>query len=376
MVLFYRSGARDYELENALTPEANKRLIRSAVKLLLNRGQTTAAKSLQDTPFQVYSAINSFMDDFHVLFVEAGVARYEELKQVFASDQGKAVLKLIADVITEIGPYIRLVALELDLSDQTVQGAADLTEIEINRLVYKYIGVNDGYLGDFSYRTHHEFYVDLGLEINPYSYDGTTRERFIQILSEQAPLEQATIIEGILDRYPVGTEPMRTIGEYKKQQAIINRLRGNQSMVPTDLKPTKNSVMLAIQDAEEMISNGRPASAVDRTHTMLHGYLVEVCENASIAVPKDPSVTLLFKLVRESHPAFAESVEGDTEIIRVVKALSSAADALNTIRNRLSVAHPNDVVLQNPEAVLAINAARTIIAYLRSRIDAHQTGGK
>jgi hypothetical protein len=46
---------------------------------------------------------------------------------------------------------------------------AGLTRLEIMRIVNRYIGVSGGYLGDFSYRTHADFYpeyCDLG--INPY----------------------------------------------------------------------------------------------------------------------------------------------------------------------------------------------------------------
>jgi hypothetical protein len=39
---------------------------------------------------------------------------------------------------------------------------------EILRLIKRYIGVsNDGYLGDFTYRTHEEFYPEFcGLDVN------------------------------------------------------------------------------------------------------------------------------------------------------------------------------------------------------------------
>ena len=72
-----------------------------------------------------------------------------------------------------------------------------LTRVEINKLVNRYIGVNGGYLGDFSYQKHHDFYLDLDLDIDPFNYDGTTRERFIKILSENPPNVQARILEGI-----------------------------------------------------------------------------------------------------------------------------------------------------------------------------------
>ena len=69
-----------------------------------------------------------------------------------------------------------------------------------------YIGVEGGYLGDFSYRRHQEFYSLLDLDIDTNEYTGTTRERFIAILKESSPAEQALIIRGILDQYPVDLE--------------------------------------------------------------------------------------------------------------------------------------------------------------------------
>jgi hypothetical protein len=59
-----------------------------------------------------------------------------------------------------------------------------LGRVEVSSVV-SYIGVHGGYLGDFSYASHADFYPSYcGLDINPNEYDGTTRERFIKILSE------------------------------------------------------------------------------------------------------------------------------------------------------------------------------------------------
>jgi hypothetical protein len=63
-----------------------------------------------------------------------------------------------------------------------------LTKGEIIRLVNGYIGVSGGYLGDFSYRTHSEFYPEYcQLDVDPANYEGTTRERFISILERSDP---------------------------------------------------------------------------------------------------------------------------------------------------------------------------------------------
>ena len=57
---------------------------------------------------------------------------------------------------------------------------------EIKFVVNQWIGVQGGYLGDFTYRTHADFYPEYcGIDnIDPHAYEGTTRVRFEQILSE------------------------------------------------------------------------------------------------------------------------------------------------------------------------------------------------
>ena len=70
---------------------------------------------------------------------------------------------------------------------------------DIYFIVNQYIGVNSGYLGDFNYRTHYEFYREYcDLEFDPYKMEGTTREKFIKILETSDPKTQARILRGNL----------------------------------------------------------------------------------------------------------------------------------------------------------------------------------
>ena len=81
-----------------------------------------------------------------------------------------------------------------------------LTKREVMIVVNRYIGVSGGYLGDFSYRTHSEFYPEYcDCDFDPNALEGTTRERFIQILLTADPEAQAKILRGVLERFPVET---------------------------------------------------------------------------------------------------------------------------------------------------------------------------
>ena len=60
---------------------------------------------------------------------------------------------------------------------------AGVSRQEVMKIVNRYIGVSGGHLGDFSYRTHADFYSEYcDVDVDPYDLDGTTRERFIEIL--------------------------------------------------------------------------------------------------------------------------------------------------------------------------------------------------
>lgn len=86
-----------------------------------------------------------------------------------------------------------------------------LSAREAEFVTRKWIGVSGGYLGDFSYRTHDEFYPDYcGIEdIEPYKLEGTTRVRFEQILLSQAPARQALILRGVVKKYPNPADEVR-----------------------------------------------------------------------------------------------------------------------------------------------------------------------
>lgn len=134
-----------------------------------------------------------------------------------------------------------------------------------------------------------------------------------------------------------------------------------------NLEMTSEVVERALKDSLQLLNSSGPASAVDRIHTALHGYMKAVCIKHNIAFEKQASLTELFKAVRVNHPAFDNINNGSGEVRKLVGALSTIIDTLNTLRNQASVAHPNDNILGEPEAYLAVNCARTLLHYLDAK---------
>jgi hypothetical protein len=246
-----------------------------------------------------------------------------------------------------------------------------MSEKEIYRLVNLYIGVESGYLGDFTYRTHRELYpLYCDLDINPDEYQGTTRERFIEILSTRPPDEQAKIVRGILEKYPLGSSPIRTQEMFDEYVRLAGRLERGGMVSGEAPAATMDVVRRAIDDVDALLQKGGPTSAVDRIHTSLHGHLQYLCDEAGIEYDRDNSNVALLKKLRGEHPRLKDLGPREQDITKILNAFGSVLDALNPVRNNASVAHPNRDLLGREEAQLVVNAGRTLLTYLDSKLSA------
>lgn len=369
MIILYQSGgAGDFELlRPAFKWAENRNMILNAQRLLGRRGFTDAAKLLRLTDFAIWQGTNSFRDDFCVLYAVAPFPKYESIRVQIGRREDFA---RIAAVLTEIGPFIRFIACELRLeATPLAEEEHAMAHGDILKLVNEYIGVHGGYLGDFTYRSHEDFYPQFcELELDSSAYEGTTRARFIQILGTVDKIAQAKIIRGVLKKFPVGSEPCRTQALRDYFNSLAGTLEGSVAVADPNPRIASDVLKRALADAETLIRKNGAVSAVDRIHTALHGYLKVVCDRAKIEYSSDPSLTQLFKLLRENHPAFAGSRIGSEEINKILRGCAAIIDALNPLRNRASVAHPNDSLLADEEAMLVVNLTRSILHYLDTKL--------
>lgn len=377
--LFHSGGAGDFTiLQDSHSREQTRLLIENIARLLRARNEVNAAKLVTSIPFRLADATNHFGDEFLVLFATVPLEDYERLREGQNNASERRAFQQIAAVASEIGPiFIRFIAAELVLERPVHPEALSdraLKQTEINKVVHKYIGVSGGYLGDFSYQSHRDFYIDIELPVNPYEYDGTTRERFIKILTESSPDIQAKILRGILDKYPVGSSELRTQNRHDEISGWISRLHGSSPVEQPSLQITSAVVERALRDAQELLRATGATSGVDRIHTALHGYLRALCIESGIQVTEEASLTELFKQIREAHPAFQDMGPRAEDILRILRALGTILDALNPLRNKASIAHPNLLLLPEPEAMLAINSVRSILHYLDKKVHLHSIG--
>ena len=143
---------------------------------------------------------------------------------------------------------------------------------------------------------------------------------------------------------------------------------GLQSVPAPKLRITSDTVEAALRDAETLIRTSGAPNALDRVHTAFHAYLKEICEDERIIVAADASITSLFAQMRQRHPKLKiVDPQADKMMLQINRSLAQIIDALNPVRNDKSLAHPN-TLLDPAEAMLAINAIRTMLHYLDMRL--------
>jgi len=76
----------------------------------------------------------------------------------------------------------------------------------------------------------------------------------------------------------------------------------------------------------------------------------------------------LLKKLRSGHPKLTDLGPRAQDVEKVLNSCASILDAFLPVRNQASVAHPNQELLDEPEARLVINVGRSLLHYLDSKL--------
>ena len=89
---------------------------------------------------------------------------------------------------------------------------------------------------------------------------------------------------------------------------------------------------------------------------------------SNIIVAENASITTLFSRIREEHPALMiKDPQAQRMTVQIFRGAAKIIEALNPVRNEKSLAHPN-TLLDEAEAMLAINAIRMLLHYFDKRL--------
>ncbi|MEK5069643.1 abortive infection family protein [Sporosarcina sp. FSL K6-1508] len=251
--------------------------------------------------------------------------------------------------------------------------------------VVAYIGGEGGYLGNFSYATHASFYPEYcGLDIDPYKYEGTTRNRFITILTNATRIEQYKILEGVLEKYPLSNveelfhEDIINEKQFKSKQNLFEKisiwttlLQGDGLILIENIKHDSKFVKEVLNQCETLISNHKYSSGVDRAHTALHAFIKELCEEEGLTFQQSkPKLQEYWSKLRTEHSKFKANPSNFlSPVNQIVNAIAKVIENINEIRNDGAYTHPNEEIIDEAESKLVINLSRVFLQYIDDRIN-------
>lgn len=242
-------------------------------------------------------------------------------------------------------------------------------------LVDAYIGSMDDHSLGFPYpidRTVFEerfypTYCDIH-DLDLKSMQGSIKERFISVFEKASPKNQAKILRGIFrfwsSDFHKGIKDKREkiYNEYLPKIEALEKMPFPDMNAITDAK----SVMDVVQGARILVKEQGAPFALDRVHTALHGYLEKCCENAHIPLKGDEEIVTIFKILYEKHPNFSKNGKDQDEVRKIFKACGVILDAINTLRNHWSLAHPNPL-MQEADASFSIGVTLEIIKFVSAK---------
>jgi len=252
-----------------------------------------------------------------------------------------------------------------------------LKKPEIYRLVNDYIGVSGGYLGDFSYRTHQEFYpyyCDVDIDVSQYE-PGTTREKFIRILEEADPPAQARIIRGVLRKYPISHFPPEQqeqkqvlFGEFQEIAARLEKAAGS----PSDRVVSATLIRFDAEYVSEVWAHAlqrrtdNPEAAITSARSLLESVCKHILDDLAVTYEESLDLPKLYRMAAEQLN-LAPSQHTEQVFKQILGGCQSVVEGLGSLRNKLSDAHGKGRKAVRPSArhaELAVNLAGAMAMFL------------
>ncbi len=121
----------------------------------------------------------------------------------------------------------------------------------------------------------------------------------------------------------------------------------------------------ALEDAEGFMRDGKYDSAFDRVHTAFHGYLRKKLDNLGETYEESDTLNQLYNKL---HVYVSSNIAVDQSglIKTTLRSASGVISAINDLRNRHSLAHPNGSLITVREANLCIKLVKELSDYIES----------
>lgn len=396
IVLHGRGGF--YLLDSALDKESLDKLLFNTARVLRARGLNSAASLLNRIPFIVFTGSNDFGDDFHVLFATLSLEVYEQMRELSEDEEGRHVFYHIAEVMSEIGPYIRFIGCELekDLPDQKWYRLSQSRSAEKNQSERKTVDkklpvvvcavVNEVLPG--SHAILDALFKNAGAPGDPPPLSHATKwKMWLMRASEDPNTDAHQVLGKVLEEFMEAPPPDDSAGvsnwqeQKKRVEDVLEKyglryLRGGR-IVETGGGIASEAMAEALKDHDfEMVEvefrralqyiSDDPGAAITAGCALLEALFKAYLEANEVALPSKQTIKPLWSVVQKElglHP----KDQADADIQRILSGMTSVVDGVGALRTHAGSAHGGGKLrykVKPRHARLLINSAHTLALFL------------
>ena len=405
MIVLHGRGGFELISPDNLEKQEQETLLFNAVRVLRTRGHVSAADLVEQFPFEIYQGTNDFGDEFFVFFAYLPLPQYEELRKLHDDKNRRSDFAVIADAITEIGPYIRFVGCDLlkdppdskwrraDYSDFQIQKSSQQKLLPVALCAV----VNDS-LGGTHARLDGVF-RRAGLPGDPPNEGHATKWKTWLLRANEDPDTDAhkalgKVLEEFMEVEPPEAEiSVQWNGQYfisarelwfaKKQKVEHTLLKyglrysrgGRISETGTGLASEVlaqvleqhdfDTVEIEFRRAIQMVSDD-PGGAITAGCALLEALFKAYLEEKGVELPTKETVKPLWSLVQKDLGLDPKD-QTDSDIQRILTGMISVVDGIGALRTHAGSAHGGGKLryrVKPRHARLLINSAHTLALFL------------
>ena len=215
-------------------------------------------------------------------------------------------------------------------------------------------GMSTGYVLDFSNNSFARF---VGETINIDVYNGPGYQEYAskanklrQIWNDESDCVVGTLIEALLSRFEDMRLRANALTEYERKKIeemrlVASRLKGNSPHIELPSRQ-EDSFQTLQEDIDKALGRNKPELVLDRLHTFSSKILRQICADNGIPVADEkgnnyPLHSLAGRLQKKyEQDRLFQSTFTLTAIVNSI----SLFESFNSVRNRQSYAHDNEVL--------------------------------
>lgn len=202
-----------------------------------------------------------------------------------------------------------------------------------------------------------------------YLYTYQDWDTYCTILHIQAPIDKQDIFNSQNNNiFQIAKKIYKRQGDNLLTSVDIGILVEHYEIIDFSTISLTEVIEKAISDAELLMAEGKYNSAFDRVHTAFHGYLRKLLDNKGVAYEESDTLSQLYTKIHTMLHSNISSTEIAELVKKSLRSASGVIAAINEMRNKHSLSHPNDDLLQAREAKFAIRLVKDLSDYINNLI--------